>query len=114
MMPWLVNPDGLEIQGSDSLDPCFTNTRARSQRRESVAFALALAAILAAFFSQSLFLGKVLSPADVLYAQRSFPGKGENYEPANRLLIDPVLQFEPWLEFSRAEIRSGRLPLWNP
>ena len=113
-MPWLVNPDGLEIQGSDSLDPCFTNTRARSQRRESVAFALALAAILAAFFSQSLFLGKVLSPADVLYAQRSFPGKGENYEPANRLLIDPVLQFEPWLEFSRAEIRSGRLPLWNP
>ena len=32
----------------------------------------------------------------------------------NRLLIDPVLQFQPWLEFNRSMLRSGRLPLWNP
>ena len=29
-------------------------------------------------------------------------------------LMDPVLQFQPWLEFNRAMIRQGRLPLWNP
>ena len=28
--------------------------------------------------------------------------------------MDPVLQFQPWLEFNRAMIRQGRLPLWNP
>ena len=39
--------------------------------------------------------------------------KGADYEPANRLLMDPVLQFQPWLEFNRAMLRRGRLPLWN-
>lgn len=29
-------------------------------------------------------------------------------------LSDPVWQFVPWIEFARAELRSGRLPLWNP
>ena len=28
--------------------------------------------------------------------------------------MDPVLQFQPWLEFNRTMIRAGRLPLWNP
>ena len=28
--------------------------------------------------------------------------------------MDPVLQFQPWLEFNRTMIRQGRLPLWNP
>ena len=27
--------------------------------------------------------------------------------------MDPVLQFQPWFEFNRRMIRSGRLPLWN-
>jgi hypothetical protein len=85
-----------------------------SPRRELLTFSLVLAALVALFFHRSLFGGKVLSPADVLYAQRSFPGKGDSYEPANRLLIDPVLQFQPWLAFNRAELRAGRLPLWNP
>ena len=44
----------------------------------------------------------------------SFRGESDpDYEPANRLLMDPVLQFQPWLEFNRRMIRSGRLPLWN-
>jgi hypothetical protein len=29
-------------------------------------------------------------------------------------LSDPVWQFAPWAEFARAELREGRLPLWNP
>src|SRR5262249_5730805 len=83
--------------------------------RETLAFVLALAACLTAFFHESLLGGKVLSPADVLRVSASFRGEGDgDYEPANRLLMDPVLQFQPWLEFNREEVRSGRLPLLNP
>jgi Bacterial membrane protein YfhO len=83
-------------------------------RREIIAFCAVLAVCVSVFFHQTLFGGKVLSPADVLSVSASFrePGAGD-YEPANRLLMDPVLQFQPWLEFSRTMIRSGRLPLWN-
>ena len=83
-------------------------------RREIFAFCAFLAVCVAIFFHETLFGGKVLSPADVLLVSASFrePGEGD-YEPANRLLIDPVLQFQPWLEFNRTMIRSGRLPLWN-
>ena len=83
-------------------------------RRELLTFAVALGTIVAGFLGASLFGDKVLSPADVLYASASFPGKGGlAYEPANRLLMDPVLQFQPWLEHNRAMLRRGRLPLWN-
>ncbi len=85
-----------------------------SRRRELYAFMAALAVAVGGFFGESLFGGKVLSPADVLFASASFRGvAGPGYEPANRLLIDPVLQFQPWLEFNRAMLRGGRLPLWN-
>ena len=83
-------------------------------RREIIAFCAILAVSIAVFFHETLFCGKVLSPADVLLVSAGFRGDGEgDYEPANRLLMDPVLQFQPWLEFSRSMIRSGRLPLWN-
>lgn len=83
-------------------------------RRELPAFAAALAVLVAGFFFASLFGGKVLSPADVVFVQESFrAARGGDFEPANRLLMDPVLQFQPWLEFNRAMLRRGRLPLWN-
>ena len=83
-------------------------------RREFLAFCVVLAVCVTAFFHESLLGGKVLSPADVLLVSASFrDGVGGDYEPANRLLMDPVLQFQPWLEFNRRMVRSGRLPLWN-
>lgn len=85
----------------------------RKVSREIVAFGAVLAAGLGLWFSESLFGGKVLSPADVLRAQRAFQSNDSEYLPQNRLLMDPVLQFEPWLEFSRSMLRRGRLPLWN-
>ncbi len=85
-----------------------------SPRRELLTFAAILAVLLSGFFAESLFGGKVLSPGDVLLASASFrDSRGPLYEPANRLLMDPVLQFQPWLKLNRAMIRSGQLPLWN-
>ncbi len=56
------------------------------------------AVLVAGFFSASLFGGKVLSPADVLLVSASFrDSRGRTMEPANRLLMDPVLQFQPWI-----------------
>lgn len=86
-----------------------------SRRAESAAFAFVLAALVLTFFHDALRPGRILSPADVLLVEASFQEPGAPpYEPANRLLMDPVLQFQPWLEFNRAEIRAGRLPSWNP
>ena len=83
-------------------------------RRELIAFCAVLAVGVTAFFYESLILGNILSPADVLLVSASFRDcDGGDYEPANRLLMDPVLQFQPWLEFNRRMIRNGRLPLWN-
>jgi len=88
---------------------------ALSPRRELFAFSVALAALVGGFFAESLFGGRILSPADVLFASKSFRDvRGPAYEPKNRLLIDPVLQFQPWIEFNRSSLRAGRLPLWNP
>jgi hypothetical protein len=82
-------------------------------RREVIAFCVILAVCVTAFFHESLLGGKVLSPADVLLVSASFRDGGGDYEPVNRLLMDPVLQFQPWLEFNRRMVRNGRLPLWN-
>jgi hypothetical protein len=83
--------------------------------REWLAFALVLGIWVTAFFHETLFLGKVLSPADVLRVSASFRDEDDAvFEPANRLLMDPVLQFQPWLEFNRRMVRSGQWPLWNP
>src|SRR5262245_41238418 len=84
-------------------------------RREVTWFCIVLAACVAGFFHESLLGGRILSPADVLQVQSSFRREpGGDYEPLNRLLMDAVLQFEPWLEFNRTIIRQGCLPLWNP
>ena len=83
-------------------------------RRDVLAFAAALAALIAVLHGPALLGDRVLSPADVVLAQPGFGPADASYEPRNRLLMDPVLQFEPWLAYSRTMLRSGRLPLWNP
>ncbi|MDR3621108.1 MAG: YfhO family protein [Paludisphaera borealis] len=85
------------------------------RRTETIGFGVVLAACVTIFFHEALLTARVLSPADVLLVEASFREPGDDdYQPFNRLLMDPVLQFQPWLAFNRAEIRHGRLPLWNP
>ncbi|WP_152052863.1 hypothetical protein [Tautonia marina] len=86
-------------------------------RLEFVAFGVALAAVIAVPLGPALIGDRVLSPSDLAFVQRSFDREGQPsgfaFEPSNRLLTDPMLQFEPWITFNREMIRSGRLPLWN-
>lgn len=85
-----------------------------SASRELLLFAAALAGLVGIFLAESLFGGKVLSPGDVVFAEASFAEfAGPRSEPRNRLLMDPVLQFQPWLELNRTMLRQGRLPIWN-
>ena len=53
---------------------------------------------------------RVLAPADLLGSFQPYPQR----PPKNFLLLDPILQFVPWLELSRVELLEGRLPVWNP
>ena len=77
----------------------ITNTN-----RETVAFVVVLGICLAGFFHETLLGDKVMSPADVLLVSASFRDEATgDYEPANRLLMDPVLQFQPWLDFNRTD-----------
>lgn len=86
-------------------------------RLEFAAFGLALAAVIAVPLGPALIGDQVLSPSDLAFVQRSFDRddapSGFAFEPSNRLLTDPMLQFEPWIAFNREMIRVGRLPLWN-
>jgi hypothetical protein len=79
---------------------------------ERCVFALALAGLITCLLHESLFQEKILSSADVVFAQRGW--SEAKVEPSNRLLMDPVLQFEPWLELTRTVIRGGGFPIWNP
>jgi hypothetical protein len=82
---------------------------------ESVAVVLVLTFMACALHAPSLFFPSrfAFSPADILARQPELGGSPA-YVPANRLLIDPVLQFEPWDAFVRAEVAEGRFPWYNP
>lgn len=85
------------------------------RRAEALGFCVALAACVGVFLHEGLRSDRALSPADVLLVQASFRDPEQpDYEPLNRLLMDPVLQFQPWITLNRSELQAGRLPLWNP
>lgn len=90
-------------------------THAPPARWSPLVPALALAAVLALLFGETLFGGRVLSQVDALYAFQPWKSVApEGYEPGNPLLLDQSLLVHPWLEFDRASVARGELPLWNP
>lgn len=71
--------------------------------------------LLVLFFLTPILRGELLSPADLLL--RAMPWRQtmpSDFEPANSLLGDYVLQFRPWRAFTVAALKEGRIPLWNP
>ncbi len=94
--------------------PDFADLSARPFRETAlVALVSAVLAVMThspALFQQGDF---VMSPADLLLRQPELGGSPE-YVPRNRLLIDPVLQFEPWEAWIGQEFAAGRFAWWNP
>lgn len=68
-------------------------------------------------YGQSLTGNKIMLPLDILshpgiYTPRT--GKAGDTRDINRELVDLVLSMEPTRRFIGAELRAGRLALWNP
>ena len=79
-----------------------------------------LAAVVAAAIACVLLLEPLLgiasgafTTADLLQGHPVLATE-QGWLPRNQLLSDPVVEFVPWLEFSRSELAQGRFPLWNP
>jgi len=90
----------------------------KPRRWETIAFLIVLGLLAGWPLGPALVGFKVASPSDWVLATAVFEGLAEPgavlpYEPRNRLQTDPTLQFEPWVEFNRAALWQGWLPLWN-
>lgn len=94
---------------------------ARSQARRTSRWApdwvralLVLLALLFVFFWKPITTDGVYAPTDLLQRSTLFQlGSGEHV-PKNPAASDVVQVIHPWLEYDRAAVRAGRLPLWNP
>ncbi len=77
----------------------------------------ALLLLLALLLSPALLGDKVLLPADIPFAVdplwRNLAPAGFTHA-ANPMLADQMVQFYPWLVFSRAQWGAGGVSLWNP
>lgn len=77
--------------------------------------ALCVAAFPLLVLGPALLPGRVLSSADQLLDSYLFAQvRPARFEPANRLLSDPMQQMIPWRRLVTEELRAGRLPFWNP
>jgi hypothetical protein len=88
----------------------------RADRRRMGWFAVVAAVILAGFFSEAIFTGRVLSQADTLF--RFYPwaayAPAGFVHPGNPLLGDIPQIFHPWMISVRSALRDGDLPTWTP
>lgn len=88
---------------------------AAARRRPALAAAALYALLSVLFVSPSLLPGHTLSASDYLWSGTPWTadkpagvsGLGSNYEEA-----DAVLQFQPFIEYARAQFPG--VPLWNP
>ena len=90
------------------------NSAEYSPRRESLCVFVSLVLLSIFFHAPSLFFSGqfIFSPMDIVGRQPELGGSPE-FEPANRLLIDPVLQFHPWDLWIQKELAAGRFPWWT-
>ncbi len=77
---------------------------------------LLLAALALVLVYPAVLGGRVLGPEDSLLfnAPLASVRPASLLHPSNYLLTDAVEVFHPDLEWARAVVRSGHLPLWNP
>jgi hypothetical protein len=78
-------------------------------------FAIAvLAALPLLVFAPALLPGRVLSPADYLFASAPWSAVAPGTPEPNIALADVTEVFHPWALYTWREVRAGRVPLWNP
>ena len=81
---------------------------------------VALAAVVAALVAFALLITPISECADSTFSTADFLNNlpatrvDPSWRARNQQLSDPVVEFVPWLEFSRTELAQGRFPLWNP
>ena len=89
--------------------------KTRASRVGLVLFGIVLGQLI--LYGASFAGTKILLPLDVLTLPRvyipSHPGQAA-VRPHNEYTADPVLEDEPARLFRNAELRAGRLPIWNP
>lgn len=72
------------------------------------------------FFYQSVFFGKIPFPGDMLIAQyvpwkyESILGYNPGSYPNKAQYFDVIQQLYPWRQLVVEQLKSGRIPLWNP
>jgi hypothetical protein len=76
---------------------------------------LVLGLVPLVWLAPALRPGRVLSSADMLLGSyllnQAMPA---HYDPSNELIGDTVMQMMPWRRVASDELRSGRIPFWNP
>ncbi len=84
--------------------------------REVLLVTLLFVALVTAFFSDAVFSGLKLVPADILYRDPVFSGyaPADFTTPHNILLYDQIYQFYPWRVYTQELLRQRTVPLWNP
>ncbi|HOF40589.1 MAG TPA: YfhO family protein [Candidatus Hydrogenedentes bacterium] len=84
--------------------------------REAAGQAVLLAALLVAAFPGVFFRGEMISPADIAFQQPPWAAyaPADWKGPSNPLMADALTLFRPWYTTTRASVRAGAWPLWNP
>ena len=73
-----------------------------------------LAVLVLVLLWEPIATGGYYAPTDVLQSSELLNVAPDSYRPENGLLGDPVWQMHPWLEWNRAQLSRGDLPVWNP
>lgn len=82
---------------------------------ESIILFLIIITFFCIFFSEAVFLGKTLLPADITF----FYSPWREYFPnlfksaSNWILFDELFEFAPWREWTKHQLLKGIIPLWD-
>src|SRR5438445_13729145 len=76
--------------------------------------AIVLASLVVFLLWTPLTSGGYFAPVDVMQGYEVARVAPAGYAIKNPVLADPVFQMYPWLNWEKAELRHGRLPVWNP
>ena len=89
-------------------------------RKEWLWIIVILTAVISLFFYQTVFLGKVPFPGDILvsdfqpWRSSSYLGYGAGGIPNKAQYPDTIRQMYPWKTLAVESLKQGKLPLWNP